>query len=403
MANTSDDFPEIEKLLPWATPVESEVVSAFLKAGSVAAAAETVGMSTARLRAHLYELKARAARKGYSPEHDMKKTVPDGFHVKGVSTYYRHKPDGTVEVRGQWVKSSKDQDSRLALLLDAVQNLAEPFAKKSPHAPAPRSTDSDLLCIYPMGDPHLGMFAWGAETGQDFDLKIAESNLVDAVDHLVALAPPSREALVVNLGDFFHADNNEKRTMRSGNILDVDTRWAKVLSVGIRTMRRIIDRAMEKHRIVHVVSEIGNHDDYSAITLALCLQQFYANNPRVKVDTSPATFHWHRFGSNLIGITHGHNTKPNDLPNIMACDRKQDWGETTHRYWLTGHIHHDTLKEYAGCRVESFRTLAPNDAWAQASGYRSGQDMKLLVLHREHGEIMRHTVGIQQIWKARKA
>lgn len=399
MSKPSDDFPEIEKLLPWATPIQSDVVKAFLKAGSVAAASTAVGMTPARFRAHLYELRARASRRGYSPAHDMVKTVPDGFHVKGVSTYYRHHEDGSVTVRGQWVKSKKDEEHQLALLMDAVQNLAEPFAGKSPKVKAPKSTDKDLLCVYPMGDPHIGMFAWGRETGQDFDLKIAETNLVNAVDQLVDLAPQSSQALIISVGDFFHTDNSSNRTMLSGNQLDVDTRWSKVLSVGIRTMRRLIDRALEKHEKVRVICEIGNHDQHTSMMLALCLEQFYANNPRVEVDTSPDAFHWHRFGKNLIGVTHGDKTKYSDLPNIMACDRKEDWGATQHRYWITGHVHHDQTKEFAGCKVESFRTLAPRDAWHNASGYRSGQDMKCIVLHREYGEVLRHTVGIQQIWR----
>lgn len=399
----TDDFPGIEKLLPWATPLQSEVVNAFLQTKSVAAAAETVGMTPARLRAHLLELQSRASRRGYSPTHDMTKTVPDGYFVKGVSTYYRkNKQTGEMEASGQWVKSSKDQDHRLALLLDAVQDIAEPFAGKSTRVPAPGSVDDDLLAIYPMGDPHLGMFAWGAETGQDFDLKIAESNLVDAVDHLVELAPASREALVVSVGDFFHTDNSSNKTLMNGNALDVDTRWSKVLSVGIRTMRRIIDRALTKHQKVRVICEIGNHDHHTSIVLALCLASFYENNQRVEIDTSPDAYHWHRFGQNLIGVTHGDKTRYADLPNIMACDRKKDWGETSHRYWYTGHVHHDQTKEFAGCKVESFRTLAPRDAWHNASGYRSGQDMKLIVLHRDHGEVLRHTVGIAQIWKRPK-
>jgi hypothetical protein len=324
----------------------------------------------------------------------MTHAVPDGFHVKGVSTLY----GANGEVKGQWVKSKKDEDLKLTLLMDAVQKLAEPFAGKSTKVKEPVNTEADLLCVYPMGDPHLGMYAWAEETGEDFDIEIAERNLVGAVDQLVGLAPKSDEALIINLGDFFHSDTSDNRTRRSGNPLDVDSRWAKVLSVGIRTMRRCVDRALKKHRIVNVVCEIGNHDDHSAIMLALCLQQYYENNPRVNIDTSPDNFHWYRFGENLIGITHGDGTKARDLPGIMANDRKEDWGQTSFRYWYTGHIHHDTLKEYPGCIVETFRTLASRDAWHHNAGYRSGRDMKCDVLHRKYGRINRHTVGIRQIW-----
>jgi hypothetical protein len=48
--------------------------------------------------------------------------------------------------------------------------------------------------------------------------------------------------------------------------------------------------------------------------------------------------------------------------------------------------------------VETFRTLASSDAWHHHSGYRSGQDMKCDVIHREYGRTNRHVVGIRQIW-----
>ena len=139
-------------------------------------------------------------------------------------------------------------------------------------------------------------------------------------------------------------------------------------------------------------------DDHSALMLALCLEHHFHNEPRVMIDTSPAKFHWYRFEKNLIGVTHGDTVKMPQLPGVMAVDRKEDWGETEHRYWYTGHVHHDSLKEYPGCIVETFRTLAPRDAWHAGQGYRSGQDMKLDIFHREDGRVNRHIVGIRQVW-----
>lgn len=81
----------------------------------------------------------------------------------------------------------------------------------------------------------------------------------------------------------------------------------------------------------------------------------------------------------------------------MATDRAKDWGETEFRYLHTGHIHHDTMKEYPGVKVESFRTLAAKDAYATWNGYRSGQDSKAIVYHRDFGEVERHTVNIAMV------
>lgn len=381
-------------LAAFGSPIERTCAEALVAEGSIVKAAARVQLEPSALRSYLSELRRKAAARGYSPGHDMTKTVPEGYRVKGVSTLYG--ADG--EVRGQWVKSQRDEDHKLTQLLDAMSHIADAWQGLAEPVDAPAATNGDLLCVYPMGDPHLGLFAWGLETGgADFDLAIGERNLCAAVDQLVAGAPAAREALIINLGDYFHADNNSNQTARAHHALDVDTRWPKVMRAGIRAFRRCIDRALEKHEIVRVVIEIGNHDDHSSIMLALCLEQYYERDPRVIIDTSPAKFHWHRFGQNLIGVTHGDTVKLNDLPGIMACDRAIDWGQTLYRYWYTGHVHHDSLQEYPGVLVETFRTLAPRDAWASAAGYRAGRDMKMDVVHREFGRIQRNTVGVSQL------
>lgn len=386
---------ELRGLEPYATADEAEILAAILAAGSMAGAAEVLGIHPRTLHLHLSELKRRAARAGWAPASDMVKQVPDGFHVKGVSTLYG--ADG--EVKGQWVKSQADPEHKLEALAAAFLRFAEPLTGRIDPVPAPplAMCSADILNVIPLGDPHIGMQAWAAETGQSFDLDIAERNLMTAVDHLVALAPPADECLIINLGDFFHADSSAGTTTR-GTRVDVDSRWAKVLGIGLHIMHRCIDRALEKHQRVRVICEIGNHDDNSAIMLAICLQKSYSREPRVTIDTSPAKFHWYRFGKCLIGTTHGDTVKASALPGVMACDRAEDWGQTLHRAFYCGHVHHDSLKEFPGVVVETFRTLAPADAWHKGQGYRSGQDLKLDVWHREFGRVNRHSIGITQLW-----
>ena len=88
------------------------------------------------------------------------------------------------------------------------------------------------------------------------------------------------------------------------------------------------------------------------------------------------------------------------LPGVMAADRAEMWGASKFRYWLTGHIHNQQIKEFAGCTVESFNTLAPNDAYAANGGWRSRQNMKAIILHKEFGEVARHTVCPQMLQEA---
>ena len=206
--------------------------------------------------------------------------------------------------------------------------------------------------------------------------------------------------MIVNLGDFFHSDNMDNRTRRGGNSLDVDGRFAKVMRVGLRAMRTCVDAALKKHGNVIVYNCIGNHDDHTSLMLSLALAALYENEPRVEICTSPAKFYYHEFGKCLIGMTHGDTSKMPQLSEIMAADKPEEWGRTKHRYWYTGHLHKEQKMEMPGCTAERFRTLAPKDAWHQMMGYRSGRDMKCLVLHKEFGEVERHRVDISMLEKA---
>lgn len=314
-------------------------------------------------------------------------------HIERTTTLLG--PDGQTKL--QWVREGI---KGIPSMEDLIKAAKQEFGDTKPLRAVPLAKGKvlkDLITVYPLGDPHIGMYSWSEETGQDFDLDIAKRNLEAATSHLVSCSPPTETALIINVGDFFHADNLENRTMRSGNVLDVDTRWAKVLRVGIRTMRTLIELALQKHTYVHVINEIGNHDDHSSQMLTICLSLYYENNPRVLMNESPARFHYHRFGKNFIGVTHGDGVKLEQLGQIMSTDRPKDWGETEFRYWYTGHIHHKRMLELPGCVVESFRTLAARDAWHAGKGYRSGRDMQAIVLDRNYGEVERRRIDIAML------
>lgn len=326
-------------------------------------------------------------------EERRKRDALYGQHIKGESILY----DAEGHEVQRWVKTAKDKDEQFKAVLEAAKVLAEPFRAALPKVAAPKATDGDLLVVYPMGDPHVGMYAWAEEAGEAFDLEIATSTLVAAVDKLTLLAPPAKHAMLLNLGDFYHFDNYEGMTRRSGNVLDTSGRYPQVIKAGIECMKQLVRRALERHESVTVVNLMGNHDDQSALFLSFALAEAFSNNPRVKVDTTPTVYKFHRFGKVLLGMAHGNEAKREELGQIMAADRAKDWGETEFRYWYTGHIHHRSTTEVPGCEVESFRTLAARDAYHTAKGYRSGRDMKCIIHHRNKGEVLRHTVGIGEL------
>jgi hypothetical protein len=355
--------------------------------GKIEAASEELGIPRQTLQSQLRV----GARRGMAPGHFNSGAAP-GYTLAKVTI--QRNADGQVE--RTWERQTPATES-LELLQEALAAVLLDFTGKLPPVAVPESYDRDLLTVIPMGDPHFGLLTWAKEVGEDFDLKIAESLTFAAVDRLCALTPSSETALLLNLGDFYHADNSNNRTPHSGNSLDVDGRFQLIAQVGLRAMARCIRRLLEKHARVIVRNNRGNHDPHQAFMLSLALDALFSLEPRVTVEMTPASFYYYRFGKTLIGSTHGDGAKLADLPLIMATDVPADWAAATWRVWHCGHFHHDQLKDHPGCTVETHRTLATNDAWHKHSGYRSGRDMKALIYHRQHGEISRIRCGISQL------
>lgn len=369
----------------------------------------------------------RKARRGDAPTFDLTHPLPPGLKLAGTSLRYdgegnveqywnKSKPDGrdpadTVQlpdpkiiakvstlydhegrVSQQWVQERPEAKALLSSWNEAAKALAETMPRAEPVSAPAGALASDLLALYPVGDPHFGMLAWAAETGSDFDLAIAERTQRAAFDFLLASSPACAQASVLYLGDTLHYDSFKAQTPTGGNLLDADGRFPKMVRTAMRSMRYAIEATARKHGKAHVIVEIGNHDLASSIFLMEALSHIYEADPRITIDTSPMHYHYLEFGRNLIGTHHGHGAKPEKLPLIMATDRPEAWGRTAHRYWLTGHLHHEIAREFEGCRVETFGILPPADAWTHQKGFRSRRQQKAIVLHREHGEVARHTV-----------
>lgn len=379
------------------TDRQRSVVQAIISAGMQVAAARRLGISIKSVERVLQRVRRQAALAGHAPREGVNNPVPPGFEVKRLSQHY------TGDVRDQhWVISEPEKKRLLDLLRDAVVEIAEPLRGTVKPTPPPKRLDRDLLVAYPIGDAHIGLYSWAAETGDDHNLEIAEADLTTAMRHLVLVAPAAEQGIVISVGDLLHADTSQNRTPQSGHQLDVDTRYAKVMAAALRTLRTMIDLGLRKHKRMHVILARGNHDPHASVMQALCLAALYEKEPRVTVDLSPAAFYWYRHGKCFIGVNHGDKVKPNDMPLIMATDRPHDWSKSVHRIVYGGHWHHDVVRDFRGCTVETIRTLAGPDNYSAEGGWRSQRDMKADVWHREDGRILRHTIGIRQVRSIQK-
>lgn len=373
---------------PVADDVLQQAVTAYQEAGTKQAAADKLGLSVNTLK---YRINL-AARQGIAPGHFSNGVAPG--YAMGKVTVQRN---ASGDVERTWERQSPADEFAQEAFRIAMQDIVADAKGIFPPSVAPTECLDNLLTVIPMGDPHFGLMSWAKETGENFDLQIAEDLTFGAVDRLCSMGPRSKTAILLNLGDYFHADNNSNKTPQSGNPLDVDGRFQKIAAVGFRAMVRCVRRMLENHETVIVRNNPGNHDPHQACMLSMALGAMFHDNPRVYVDESPAHYWYYLFGKVLIGSAHGDGAKLPDLPLIMATDQPDSWAASVFRAWHCGHVHHDQVKEYPGCHVETHGTLAATDAWHRYKGYRSMRSMKSIIYDKTYGEVQRLNCNVERL------
>ncbi len=426
---------ELEALKPFATANQLECLEALLEHGSYRQAAKAIGKNAGSFNSALRTVMKRALQSaargpstnpripaghelsGLSTLRDLttgealkawEKTrvagaiepptdpQPPGFLLGRVSTMRRG--DGSTVI--QWTSADREKAAQWeeckAAIVQHVATYVKP-AEPTPLAEPPGGFDEERLVAYPLGDPHIGMLAWADEVGESFDLKIAERELCECFRQLVARSPRTRRAIVCNLGDFWHAQDDNQQTPRGKNKLDVDGRSGKVGEVGLRIMRTIVDTALVHHDEVLVRSVPGNHDPQSAFWLPQVMRAEYRREPRVTVEDAFNPYQYDVFGKVLLGWAHGDGAKLQDLGGLMATDVRELWGKASFCYWNVGHVHHWSQKELPGVYVDTHRTLAGRDAWHHHAGYRSMRALKAPVYHQDWGLDSVAVVGVERV------
>ena len=372
-------------LLPFCrTEYQTRLVEACIEHGNPSKAAKVTDHDDSYARRAIRALKARAAKNGVAPDEQLNHEVPSGYKVSGVSTLYDK--DGEVSI--QWVKTTADAERQAAAMQAALDALKEELT------PYPRTTYKGTPCEtlanqYTITDYHLGMYAWHEESGEDWDLKKSEDLLIRWFEQAINLAPAASTGIFAQLGDFMHWDGMDAVTPMHGNLLDADTRLQKVIRTCIKVMRRIITMLLEKHKHVHLVMAIGNHDPASSAWLRELMSAMYSDEPRITVDTSPDCYYCFQHGKTTLMYHHGHKRNPANISEVLAAKFKDAVFGSKHVYAHMGHKHHNELKESALMQIEQHRTLAPKDAFASSGGYMSGRDAKVITYHAEHGEVSR--------------
>jgi hypothetical protein len=361
------------------TPKQQAALDAIVKYGSQVKAAKALGISRSALRHRINSAKA------YQESDDGIKYAMNEtgmVNINSVHSGWIKTDDVSLYFRNEIDKI--DTSDIAESIRDVINGIVLCEIVKPPEV-----VEDNLLTLYPIADAHIGMRADANETGEDYNSDIAVDRIKTGMAKCVASSPQSKVALVLDVGDLTHADDNNAQTPRSKHPLDVSERFFYSLRCAIIALASAIDCALQKHEQVICRVLRGNHNETSYLAVMFAIAERYKNNTRVTVEQTSADFFVHEFGSVMIAAHHGDKAKADRLVLHMADAWPEIWGRTKHRFYFTGHLHHTMMREIGGVLVEQLRAVTGKDSYASSHAYSSRSQMQGITYHKEEGEVSR--------------
>lgn len=324
-------------------------------------------------------------------------SAPQGFTVAKVS----QETTGGVVSR-QWVSYQKEKPSDSGAdweVLKADLRATTPRSKIKSRLMGAKAKKQmpQKMAVYVLADIHFGMYAHAAETGENHDIKISKADVLQAVQDLVDVTPPAEEAMLLNLGDFFHANSREPVTPHGKNQLDVDSRFSHVAREGVELMRTCIEMISERHKKVTLVNVRGNHDPDAAMWLNIVMEAHYGGNDKITVMPNESKMIPFSYGKTALFFYHGEKLARAHEFITGHPEHKKLHGNAVRTYCLAGHIHHETVKTKSNIRFETFSTITGKDAYHADNLYHAVQNMCSIVYDKNYGEVNRSTVPIERV------
>jgi len=338
----------------------------------------------------------------YPPDHvktldELLKATEVDLNSWKVDSYSINKWDvtgwksGSPETIQNWqVKARLIRDNKTfkekqigEMFIEMVKNYEPPVYDWQPEIP--KKTEEDNLLEISIFDLHIGKLAWGGETFENYDSKIARQRFLYAIESLLHRASGfeySRILFPVG-SDFFNSDNMNNTTTK-GTQQDEDLRWQKTFDIGTRLLVDAINMLKQTGVPVDIIVIPGNHDFERSYYMGKFLSAWFNNDPQVNIDTHASPRKYYRFGNVLLGLTHGSEEKESSLPMIMATDvpSKPMWSETKFHEWHIGHIHRKrnvrynvvdnkerNLNEDLGVTIRYLSSLTGTEEWHHKKGF----------------------------------
>jgi UDP-2,3-diacylglucosamine pyrophosphatase LpxH len=355
------------------TPTHDQVIAAFAAIRNKSEVARQLGVDARTVYNHV----KRAEEEGNAPWLTPAAISPTMGLQK---TTVQYDADGNpIQEWRRLVPQSADMEAFIDGLCERVEGKGKVAKKRTT-----KTDNDDLLAEIAMYDTHVGMYATKGETNDsDYDCDIASRRMIETAEGLASRFRKPGRAVVTFGGDILHSDNRSNQTEKSGNVLDVDSRYHRVVDYAVAACYDVVQIAASVAHQVDIVVVEGNHDWHSCVWLARVLRAFYAKCDNVNVVMQASDRKHIIHGDNLLVWSHGDGIAANQWQSVIATEFAPQWGKTKYRHLKMGHIHHkkkntptrvitqtqNGWEEQRGLLVEYLPALCSSDAWHAEKGF----------------------------------
>ena len=330
----------------------------------------------------------------------LERGVELGYHMStGARDLMQAAKLNGVEVRGGWQAVLDADGQKIANLQfsvprpvvaaeDMLDRIRAAFEDLPPSVPVrpPEAVVEDSLAFLPHCDVHVGMVVTSAQNGgRPYNRKLAQQRFQMGVSSCNAFALPSHTALIVNMGDLLHSNDDTDRTPRSHHKLKTEGTHFENLLLAVQLTVYKIDLALQRHQNVIYRGIPGNHDPNIPGPLSIALHAHYRNEPRVEIILKEDEFWQMNWGNVFLSGHHGHGRKAKDVCPILPGKYPKQWGKATEWHHFTAHLHNYRSETIGSVRHHQLPAVCSIDTHAAWAPYLDTSGMVAMVFNKKGG------------------
>ena len=223
--------------------------------------------------------------------------------------------------------------------------------------------DNKLMEVAPV-ELHIGKMSNQIETGENYDLKIAQKRFYDIFEAIYNKQLKERcgRCVVVIGSDFFNSES-DSCTSKDKIPQQNDTRYIKLFYEGIKMYTSAILTLRNLFNKVDIMLCAGNHARAMETFLYMALEQRFVNDEIVHFIENYRLTQVYQFGKCAIFYNHGDANLKQTIKSIPA-EFSEVWGTHPFRELHLGHLHKEvTVDDEGGMITRRIGSPCSTDAW----------------------------------------